>query len=182
MTEVFSEQMLRQAAAACFKNAQSHYEAAKLLVKHDYSSQAVALAVIGVEGFAKALVYAVAALMPSQRKALPDKIDNYHLKHRVASWAEGAQAMLSEGLAEGGYSRQERLALYLVELAREGVGQRFEDPRAARQEYEKLERELPGSLTTADVRPSSSRTNAPRSSGWCAPARRRPLRPRASSA
>jgi AbiV family abortive infection protein len=104
--------MLRQAAAACFKNAQSHYEAAKLLVKHDYSSQAVALAVIGVEEFAKALVYAVAALMLSQRKDLPDKIGNHHLKHRVASLAAGARAMLSEGLAEGGYSRQERLALY----------------------------------------------------------------------
>ncbi len=156
-----SEETLRKAAAGCFDNAESHCGAARVLFESRFNCQAVALATIGVEEFAKSLVYAVAALMPNQRTDIPPRIDGHYAKHRVALWAEGSQIMLSEGFAvfaqESGhpYPMEDRLAEYLGDLSRIGVrelvgasrAEHRERDKSARQEYEALEREFPGSLT-----------------------------------
>jgi AbiV family abortive infection protein len=71
MSPEFSEEVLRQAATACFRNAESHRGAALALFEKDFRAQAVALAAIGIEEFAKSILYAVAALVPEQRKDVP---------------------------------------------------------------------------------------------------------------
>jgi hypothetical protein len=55
-----SEETLRAAALACWENAGSLSAEAKLLADHGYGARAVALAVLALEEFAKAIGYALA--------------------------------------------------------------------------------------------------------------------------
>jgi AbiV family abortive infection protein len=68
---MLSEDALRAGAVACFTNAQELYEEANLLFEQARSPRSAALALIGAEEFAKAVVFTVAALLPEQRHCLP---------------------------------------------------------------------------------------------------------------
>jgi hypothetical protein len=87
-----SEALLRAAALASFNNAKNLCAEAELLEDNGHVARAAALAVIGAEEFGKAIVYLVAALLPSGRKWLPAKLDGHELKHRVCDSAEAAEA------------------------------------------------------------------------------------------
>jgi AbiV family abortive infection protein len=56
-----SEDALRAGAVACFTNAQDLYEEAKLLFEKARSPRSIALALIGAEEFAKAVVLTIPA-------------------------------------------------------------------------------------------------------------------------
>jgi hypothetical protein len=70
-----SEDALRRGAVASFTNAQELYEEAKLLFEQGHPPRSVALALIGAEAFAKAVVLTVAALLPKQRRRLPWRLN-----------------------------------------------------------------------------------------------------------
>lgn len=94
-----SEDALRAGAVACFTNAQELYDEAKLLFEQARSPRSAALALIGAEEFAKAVVFTVAALLPEQRHRLPPRLDGHELKHQICSLADAAQIMNSDGWA-----------------------------------------------------------------------------------
>jgi len=67
---IYTEEQLRQIAAACFVNARELYDDACLLENHARYPRALVLAVIGAEEFVKAVAYTIAALNPSERARL----------------------------------------------------------------------------------------------------------------
>lgn len=149
----YTEAVLRRAAVACFHNAESHYGSAKLLVEHGRDAHAVALAIIGIEEFAKALVYAIAALRPDQRKSLPPKIDGYHVKIWIAGCAEGAQINTEEwasGLRlESGVapSIDEWFCKMMLALAEPGLAKLLAREADLREVARKIESQWPHPLT-----------------------------------
>lgn len=138
MSPEWSEEILRRASAACFWNAESHRGAARILFEEDFRAQALALAAIGIEEFAKSILYAVAALVPDQRTDLPAKIDRHLEKQIVALSAEVEDIILTQRLGRGG-TAQERLAECLTRLARSGIGKLRSLPSGSdRQEFKAL--------------------------------------------
>lgn len=83
-----SETILRQGAAGAFQQSrESHQDAALLAVNGRYAT-AVALAILGIEEFAKSIVWTVAALLPDERSHLPARLDHHAVKHYVAMLSE----------------------------------------------------------------------------------------------
>jgi AbiV len=64
---MLSENLLRQTALACYHNAEALHDEARLRTEHGHAARTVALAIFGLEEFAKAIVYTMGALMPGQR-------------------------------------------------------------------------------------------------------------------
>jgi AbiV family abortive infection protein len=127
-----SEVLCRQGALACYRNAESLCEDAKLLIQHGQRARAVALALIGREEFAKAIVYTLAALLPDDRQILVEKISElrfHEVKHLIAMIAEVAPLACSDGIAaaeqDAGYSMspEDYLAVLLREMARLGLAE-----------------------------------------------------------
>ena len=141
---MLSEGTLRAGAVACFTNAQELYEEAKLLHEQAQSPRSVALALIGQEEFAKAVVFTVAALLPEQRHCLPPRLDGHELKHQICSLADAAQIMNSDGWAVaddyGGTTPLSRLGDFFGVLARMGLAN-LPDTKGAKQYYRELRRE-----------------------------------------
>ena len=139
-----SEDDLRAAAVACFTNAQELYEEAKLLFEQARSPRSAALALIGAEEFAKAVVFTVAALLPGQRHCLPSTLDGHELKHQICSLADVAQIMNSEGWAMadeyGGTTPISRLGDLFRVFAEWGLDSVL-DANRAKQYYRELRRE-----------------------------------------
>jgi AbiV len=138
---MLSEDTLRARAVACFINAQELYEEAKLLFEQARSPRSAALALVGAEEFAKAVVFTVAALLPEQRYRLPSRLDGHELKHRICSLADVAQIMSSEWWAVandyGGTIPTSRLGDLFGFLAEWGLDS-FLDTNSARQYYKTL--------------------------------------------
>jgi AbiV family abortive infection protein len=136
-----SERTLRVAALACWENAASLSAEAKLLAEHDYCARAVALAILGLEEFAKAIGYAVAALLQEPRDALVKKLNDltsHEVKHLLAYSSEYAQ-IATENWADGvewetGFrpSLDQQFAARFCQLARGGLGGLLEEPREAK--------------------------------------------------
>jgi AbiV family abortive infection protein len=136
-----SEETLRAGAVACFTNAQELYEEAKLLYEQAQSPRSVALALIGAEEFAKAVVFTVAALLPEQRHYLPPRLNGHELKHHICGLADAAQIMNSEGWnVSGGGTPMSRLGDLFGVLARMGLANIL-DAKGAKQHYKELRRE-----------------------------------------
>lgn len=162
-----SEAVLRQAALACYENAESLHEEAKLLAEHGFAARAVALAIIGLEEFAKATVYTLAALHPHEREVLLAKLPtlNVHeVKHLIAGAAEYAQIVSREYVAvleqESGESMSPDgyLATLFGELSERGlahlIGTRSDARAYYRELTERLEAEearFPGPRYIPDV-------------------------------
>lgn len=140
-----SEDDLRAGAVACFTNAQELYEEAKLLFEQARAPRSAALALIGAEEFAKAVVFTVAALLPEQCHRLPSRLDGHELKHQICSLADAAQIMSSEGWAVvadyGGTTPISRLGDLFRVLAGWGLDS-FLDAERAKQYYRELRCEL----------------------------------------
>jgi AbiV family abortive infection protein len=146
-----SEQTLKAAALACFENAQSLYTEAKILADHECGARAVALAIIGLEEFAKAVAYTVAALSHTHDDVLIGKLRylTFHeVKHIIADWAEGVQIETKQW-AEGIHwqtglwpSSVECLATMFAQLAKQGLAKLIEQPKEAKVYYKKFQSEL----------------------------------------
>ncbi len=144
MGEAQSVAVLRELAAACFANAQSQHGAANLLAENGYDGAAVALAVIGVEEFAKAILYTAAALCPSEWDVLGPECRWHELKHLIAAAAEAAQIDQHEKWEfEADYSgswpsKKKRLEDMLALLLGHGLAALRGDPQDAREFYKDL--------------------------------------------
>ncbi len=122
-----SPKIFREAAVAALANAHELYAEAKLLAEKDHSSRAAALAVIGVEEFAKSVVYTLAAIFPEQSDGIRNRLIRHDVKHWVADVFEGAKIVTDEWplivFQETGIwpSSQQVLADIFVELSRNGL-------------------------------------------------------------
>lgn len=138
---MLSEGTLRAGAVACFINAQELYEEAKLLHEQAQSPRSVALALIGQEEFAKAVVFTVAALLPEQRHYLPPRLDGHELKHQICGLADAPQIMNAEGWnVYGGTTAMSRLGDLFAVLASMGLANIL-DAKGAKQFYKELRHE-----------------------------------------
>jgi len=136
-----SEETLRQVSVACWYNAASLSAEAKLLAENEYGARAVALATLGLEEFAKAIGYVVAALSQEPRDELVQKLRHltfHEVKHLLAYSAEYAQIVMkdwADGIEWGtGFrpSQEQQFTAMFRKLAHGGLGGLLEDPNAAR--------------------------------------------------
>ena len=158
-----SEKTLRAAALACWENAESLSAEAKLLGDHQYGARAVALAILGLEEFAKAIGYTVAALSREPRDVLVRKLrhlTSHEVKHLVAWTAEYAQIVTQDWIDgvewQTGYrpSAEGRFAAQLSHLAQGGLGYFLEEPREARTFFKtrrEMKRTTPSGLAGEDI-------------------------------
>ena len=125
-----SEEDFRRAALAAFENARSLHEEAVCLVENGYPARAVALAVIGLEELAKAIVYTMGALLPAERRMLMDRmrvLGDHKAKHLIALAAEVAQISTADAIAALRQATGEPvvghdfLVILFRELVRQGV-------------------------------------------------------------
>lgn len=126
-----SEQTLRQVALACWENAASLSTEAKLLTENGYEPRAVALTILGLEEFAKAIAYTVATLSNEPQANLLEKLrhlTHHEVKHLLANSAEYVQ-IITEDWNDGiewqtGFrpSPEQLLAAMFQQLARSGIG------------------------------------------------------------
>ncbi len=147
-----TEEVLREVAVACFNNAQSLYEEAKLLLEHGYRARAAALAIIGCEEFAKAIVHTLGAALPSQRDVLVRRLNDlqkgHDVKYLITDIADVAQIENSEGwhvaYGETGCwpSPQERLTDMFISMARWGISDLVMTREGAKKEYKIRDQEL----------------------------------------
>ena len=94
--EMISAKTFRMAAVAALTNANELCAEAKLLAENEHNSRAAALAVIGLEEFAKAVAYALAAIYPEQSSEIRQRLLNHDVKHWIADTFEGAQIVTEE--------------------------------------------------------------------------------------
>ena len=73
---MLSEDALRAGAVTGFTKAQALYHEAKLLDEQAQAPRAAALALMGAEEFAQAVLCTVAALVPAHRHALPCSVSS----------------------------------------------------------------------------------------------------------
>src|SRR5438445_6493973 len=108
---VLTEEFLKQAALASINNALSHHESATLLFQNGKAPAAAGLAIIGLEEFAKAVLFTIAAAVPEQRPILEARLKDlyeHNVKHVLTGMVDGAQEVNSEGWAvarDEGYPR-----------------------------------------------------------------------------
>lgn len=91
-----SANILRKAALAALLNAQDLYDEGKFLAQADYLARAAALAVIGIEECAKAVVYVSAALFPDKSERFLEKLNRHDVKHLISAEFEGAEIVTHE--------------------------------------------------------------------------------------
>jgi AbiV family abortive infection protein len=122
-----SSKTFREAAVAALANAHELCAEAKLLAENNHTSRAAALAVIGVEEFAKSVAYTLAAIFPEQSDGIRGRLILHDVKHWVANVFEGAQIVTDEWplivFQETGMwlSSQQVLTDIFVELSRNGL-------------------------------------------------------------
>ena len=125
-----TEELLRRAALASINNALSLHESATLLAQNGKAPAAAALAIIGEEEFAKAILFTIAAAVPEQRPLLEARLkdlNEHNVKHVLTGMVEGAQEVNSEGWAvarqESGYpiSAEDALGDMFETLAGSGI-------------------------------------------------------------
>jgi AbiV family abortive infection protein len=141
---MLDEQTLRKAALECFINAQSLHKEARLLADHGFRPRGAALAIIGLEEFAKAITYTLAALLPAKRDSLIKELNNHAVKHLISASAEAAEIetedyrlVLSE---DSGFplSAEERLQILFRWLLQHDVSSIAVDRKGARDFFESL--------------------------------------------
>lgn len=84
------------AAAAALMNANELCAEAELLAENGHKSRAAALAVIGLEEFAKSVAYTAAAIFPEQSSGLQDRLNDHNVKHWIAAAFDGPQIVTSD--------------------------------------------------------------------------------------
>lgn len=81
-------------AAAALTNANELSAEAKLLAENGHNSRAAALAVIGLEEFAKAVACTVAAIFPEQSNDLWSRLSDHNVKQWIAEIFEGVEDLM----------------------------------------------------------------------------------------
>ncbi len=152
-----SEETLRAAAFACWENALSLSAEAKVLAEHGYGARAVGLAVLGLEEFAKAIGYAVAATSEEPDDFLVKKLKHltsHEVKHLLAQSSEYAQ-IVTRDWADGmewqtGFrpSLREQFDARFCQLAQGGLSGLLEEPATAKS---LLKTTNPSTVTDGDV-------------------------------
>ena len=84
----------RMVAAAALTNANELSAEAKLLAENGHNSRAAALAVIGLEEFAKAVACTVAAIFPEQSNDLWSRLSDHNVKQWIAEIFEGVEDLM----------------------------------------------------------------------------------------
>ena len=157
-----TEELLRQAALASINNALSLHESAVLLTQNGKAPAAAALAIIGAEEFAKAVLYTIAAAVPEERPILEARwwdLREHNVKHVLTGAVEGAYETNSEGWAivrqESGYavSAEHALGDMFEALARSGINELIMPRKQAKKYYDEIRRSL-GFLSREDMLPS----------------------------
>jgi AbiV family abortive infection protein len=132
----FTERQLREVAWACFTNAQEFHEEACLLREHHHV-RSIALAILGGEEFAKAIVFTVAAFRPDEHALLSkalfaEKVGNrdlfrHDVKHVVTDLVDGVLIQTDDGIDHAewasGFSLDayHRFRMRLLALVRHGL-------------------------------------------------------------
>lgn len=145
-----TEELLRQAALASIKNALSQHESATLLAQHGKAPAAAALAIIGEEEFAKAVLFTIAAAVPEQRQVLEARLRDlreHNVKHILTGMVDGAQIINSEGWAvarQEGYpvSAEEKLTDMFETLVSSGIDGLITTRETARTFYADIRKSL----------------------------------------
>jgi AbiV family abortive infection protein len=81
---MITSEIFRMAAGAALANADELCTEAQLLAEHQHNSRAAALAVIGLEEFAKAVAYVLAAIFHEQSDRIRQRLLNHDVKHWIA--------------------------------------------------------------------------------------------------
>ena len=124
-----SEQSLRTAAVECYRNATNLHRSAEILYRAHRLEHALALARIGIEEFAKLVVYTVAALCPGDRDRVRGKIGGHHTKSWVFSQVRDCMMKLRQ--TERGFT----LVECFTDLAKLGLSGLLLTDREAREQY-----------------------------------------------
>jgi hypothetical protein len=147
------------AAAAAFANAKELCAEAKLLVENDHRSRATALAVIGLEEFAKGVAYAVAAVFPEQDNGIRKLLRQHEVKHWIADTFEGAQIVVTDEwplvvFQETGSwpPAEEVLRNIFVELSKRGLGDLIPSQADAEKYRKKMKLENKEHIWTQDIK------------------------------
>lgn len=150
------EALFKQLSLESFRNSQNLYDEAVLLVREGHSARAVALAVIGSEEFAKAVVYVIGALLPEVRSRILEEkgkgLRTHEVKHLINLFAEAAQIENHEGWLvaqqEGGYwpNASSRLEDMLISLGRKMILDDLLSKDEAKKYYRDTEKESPSKL------------------------------------
>ena len=153
-----SPDTFRMAAAASLANANDLCVEAKLLAENDHMSRAAALAVLGLEEFAKAVAYAVAAIFPENSQGIRTRLLKHEVKHWIADTFEGAQIVTDEWpliiFQETGLwpPAQEVLRNIFVELARHGLDNLVPDLSIAKDHRKKMKSENKEYIWTPSIK------------------------------
>ncbi len=153
-----SSKTFREAAVAALANADELYAEAKVFAENNHSSRAAALAVIGVEEFAKSVAYTLSAIFPEQSDGIRSRLIRHDVKHWVANKFEGAQIVTDDlplivSQATGMWpSSREVLADIFVELSRNGLSEVVPDAQQAKEHRKKNEPEDGEYITTPFVK------------------------------
>jgi len=157
-TSIPNERLLRVAAFECFSNAHSLRDEARLLAENGYAARAAALAILGLEEFAKAIAYSLAALLPERQESLIKRLDWHEVKHLIASSAEAAEIETEdyriEFLQETGFrvTPEERLEILFAQLLRYDVASVAADLKGAKEYFKRLRKELTHALPGPDLK------------------------------
>lgn len=89
-----SPKTFRMAAMAALTNAIELRVEAELLAENGHNSRAAALAVIGLEEFAKAVACTLAAIFPEQSSDLWNRLKDHNVKQWIAQTFEGLECEL----------------------------------------------------------------------------------------
>jgi AbiV family abortive infection protein len=128
-----SEATLRAAAIAAFRRSIELREDAEVLAAQTRYATGVALAVLGIEELAKAIIWTVAAVLPDDRSRLSVRLDQHALKHYVAMLAEWSPIEAEDDHL----TALERLAHTCHRLGDIGLA-RLTDPREPRRYFQDL--------------------------------------------
>ena len=158
MDEETAVSTLRNLASACFANAQSLSDDAIPLLNEGRVRGAYALAVIGIEEFAKAVLHTVAALRPAERGMLGAEVRSHEVKHLIAANAEYAQIEVAEGWLvaeqESGMRVPQRARLedLVGNLLKRGVAGLLQEPKQAKAFYAELRQKFSDHLVEPDFK------------------------------
>lgn len=93
-----SAKTFRMVAAAALMNANELCAEAKLLAENEHNSRAAALAVIGLEEYAKAVACTVAAIFPGQSNDLWNRLNDHNVKQWIVQTFDGVESEVEDGI------------------------------------------------------------------------------------
>jgi len=157
---MYNASTYKKAAFECFSNAKSLHDEACLLANSGYAHRAAALAIIGLEEFAKAIAYTLAALLPGKEHILAncDQLRIHEVKHLVTASAEAAEIETHDYRLvvsqDAGFplTERERLEILFHWLVKHDVAGVVSDSEGAKRFFRELRMDPTHSLPVPDVK------------------------------